>query len=197
MPRRSLNPPDSAEPLLVEVVDAHDIPLAHMPVNSVLRQKLACRLVAVALTHEATLFVHKPCSGVFHSQEVWDLMVRPVYRGESRIDAGIRAVEEILGFTPAGVVSHITEVPPAFAPVRMTLLQAHLPPQLHVSMLKAPAETLFLDADELGGLCRGTPEMLSPVLLWASAYRDLFLRPRGTARETPQKRSAHARTPDA
>ncbi len=182
MPRRSLQPPAPSAPPLVEVVDAHDIPFAHMPLSSVLRQKLAYRLVAVALTHEATLLVHKPRSGTPGSQGVWDLIVRPVYQGESRIGAGIRAVEDTLKFTPVRVEHHKTEMPQAFAPVYVTLLQAQVPPHLHLSMLPLPPETLRLDADELNGLCQGTPELLSPTLLWANTYQDLFLRPRRAAR---------------
>lgn len=166
--------------LLLEATDAQDRPLALLPVETVLRQRLFFRMAAVApLYADGSLLLLRRSVPLPEHQGKWDLLCCPVFAGESREDAALRILCERL---PQGAHAAV----PAALTVRradgefhahITLFAAILPDWIHPG-----GDALRADADELEGLARDTPELFTPELLWATETGALFSKREKAAR---------------
>lgn len=163
---------ESERATLVEVMDALDRPLLCMAPETALRQGLRIRTVAVALlTAESKVLLTRRTNEKLGSQGRWDVDTVFVLVGEAREDAANRclAMAPLQGLKPA-LVAEAEEN--SGLSCRLSLFTAHLPPGLYP--WSPLLEALEVDADELDGLVRDTPDLLTPELIWAAGTGLLF-----------------------
>ena len=181
-PRKRKEPPPPAYGLdaelgradrerLVEVVDDSGRPLLCMTPQAALRQKLPVRAVAVALRlRQSRLILRRRYDAGPGSAGRWDLYAGLVMVGEAREDAALRLL-----LTEAGLSG--LRVSPLAGPEEngdglFTLFAVDLPAGLYP---EHPVQDIMtVDADELAGLIRDVPELLSPELVRAAAVPGLF-----------------------
>ncbi|MDR2488431.1 MAG: hypothetical protein LBD42_02910 [Desulfovibrio sp.] len=156
----------------MEIVDSHDRPLLCMPPEEALRQGLSVRMVAVALfSRQGRLIVHKrPDDPGFTGR--WDIEAGFVLAGEAREDAALRLIASCmnlhgLSVTPLSGGDGYGRLSPLFS-----LFIVRLPSGLYPKY--AAQDMMMVDADELTGLIRDVPELLSPELLKAATVPGLF-----------------------
>jgi hypothetical protein len=158
---------------LAEVVDNNDRPLLCMLPEEALRQGLAVRTVAVALRERHNrLIVHKRRELALGFMDSWDIYTGFVLVGEARKDAALRLLASVAGLsglsvTPVSACGGHTRASGLFA-----LFTADLPTGLHPG--HAADDMMPVDADELAGLIRDVPELLSPELVKAASMPGLF-----------------------
>ena len=159
--------------LLVEVVDTQDRPLVCLPPKEALRQRLAVRMVAVALrTRQNKLILRKRCDASLGFAGRWDIYTGFVLVGEARKDAALRLLSSDAGLAGATKLFLAESNEPQSAPHPLTLFIVDLPAGLYPNL---PAQDMLLvDADELDGLIRDMPELLSPELLRLAAAPGFF-----------------------
>ena len=164
---------ESERSQLVEVVDGNDWPLLCMPPEAALRQKLPVRMVAVALrTRQNRLILHKRADSKLGFAGRWDLYTGFVMVGEAREDAALRLLLSDAGL-PGLRVSPLSDGEERGEPFPLlTVFTADLPPGLYPE--HPLQDMLTVDADELEGLIRDVPELLSPELTRAAAAPGLF-----------------------
>ncbi len=158
---------------LVEVVDAHDRPLAVMTPKDALRQGLRFRMAAVALRiadNRVLLLRRKDEKGDRYG--LWGIGTGAVRVGEAREDAAFRLLAELAGLR--GVQPREVAVADAAAGFSydLTLYVADLPKGLlpwSVSL-----DTMALDRDELEGVLGESPGLFSAELAWAAGTGRLF-----------------------
>lgn len=163
---------ESEREQLVEVVDNQDRPLLCMPPENALRQKLPVRVVAVALrTWQNKLVLRKWRDAGAGGTGGWDLYTGFVRVGEAREDAALRLLSEAglngLSVSPVSGPEEREENSRFF-----TLFTADLPTGLYPS--HPVQEIMTVDADELEGLIRDVPEMLSPEVFRAARAPGLL-----------------------
>ena len=173
MPRpRSAAPIPSLTSELVEVLDANDTPIAHLPLASAVYQKLPFRLACVALrdTHGRVHLRKRPKGDLGH-HGVWDIYSAPVPAGYSGKDTALAVLSEQARVENIQPEETARRSATREHPAHLILYIAPLPK----GVLAPPeTETLAVDADELAGLVRGTPELLTPELIWAESTGLLF-----------------------
>lgn len=158
---------------LVEIVDAHDRPLALLTPQNALRQGLRFRRVAVALrtTPDSVLLMREKDDRT-DRPSLWSIGTGPVRVGEAREEAAARLMAEEAGLR--GVLPR--EV--AFAGAAegfaydLTLFVADLPKGL--LPWRKGIESLAMDRDELEGVIGGAGELFSEELRWAVRSGALF-----------------------
>lgn len=156
---------------VVEVPDASDRPLLCMPPESVLRQKLPFRLaVTVLRTRQNRLVLRRRKDARLGMQGSWDVYTGFIFAGEALEDAAIRLLEADAGVGGLGISLLSAETGEDGA--RRALLVAELPLGLHPA--HEAGELLEVDADELKGLVRDTPELLAPEVVWARRIQGVF-----------------------
>ncbi len=158
----------------IEVLDARERPLMHMPLAGILKQKLPFRLVILALYDaEARLILCKRPPTPLGFSGTWDLFIAIPLPGEAREDAALRTFASAIPRwePPALKLIQTTAATPEL-PIQHTLFHATLPTGVHPESQERNA-FLYVDADELAGLATSVPELLSPTLLWA-ASRGLY-----------------------
>lgn len=176
---------------LIEVIDADDLPFLLMPRTEVLAQSLSHRVVLVALrNHEGRILVtHRTGStGNIASptpEGVWGLSASARVRaGESRVDAALRVLRKDVGIANAALVPGAGKAPitPAQNPFDLLHVTLFIAETALSSPIIAESEksdsAMFLDKDELQGMAKHFPEMLSDGLLWAVTAGALFTRKR-------------------
>lgn len=176
---------------LIEVIDANDLPFLLMPRTEVLAQNLPHRVVLVALrNHEGRILVTQRTSNAGNMasptpEGVWGLSASArVQAGESRVDAALRVLRKDMGIANAQLVPGTGKAPVVPAQSHFDLL--HITLFIAEMALSSPiiAESeksdsaMFLDKDELQGMAKHFPEMLSSGLLWAVTAGALFTRKR-------------------
>ena len=164
---------ESEQAQLVEVVDSEDRPLMCMPPETALRQKLALRIVAVALrTRGDRLILHKRRELRLPSLGKWDLYTGFVRVGEAREDAALRLL--LSGARVSGI--RLSPLPKGENRIigshLLTVFTADLPAGLYPQ--HPDQELLTVDADELAGLMRDVPELLSPELSYAASIPGIL-----------------------
>lgn len=176
---------------LIEVIDANDLPFLLMPRAEVLAQSLPHRVVLVALrNHEGRILItHRSGnSGNVASltpEGVWGLSASARVRaGESRVDAALRVLRKDMGIANAQLVPGAGKAPiiPAQSPFDLLHITLFIAETALSSPIIAESEksdsAMFLDKDELQGMAKHFPEMLSDGLLWAVTDGALFTRKR-------------------
>lgn len=157
---------------LVEVIDASGRPLLCMPPEAATRQGLRFGKAAVALrTRENKILLRKNKTDKPGAHSPWDLYTGFVRVGEASEDAAIRllATEAALGGLK---LDRIAVSDDSALSVRLALYVADLPPGLYPP--HPFRDILEVDADELAGLARDIPDMLSKELVWALAEGLLY-----------------------
>lgn len=177
---------------LIEVTDGFDRPLICIRPESAIRQSLSYRLVSVALCRgTGRLVLHKRQDSRLGHPGCWDIHTAFVLVGEAREDAVLRVLGQA-GLDGIGVKPLRTAPPEGERRARISYFVAELPEGLYPLTLDSAksngaktdegsggeptveiAEVLEVDADELAGIVRDVPELLSPELLWA-ARNGLF-----------------------
>ena len=176
-PRRDVVPPAMTDGLneaermtLVEVTDADGRPLVCMTPENALRQNLGLRLAAVVLrTRQNKAILRRRRDERLGSAGAWDIYTGFVLVGEAREDAAVRLLETlaVIGGLQTG---HVAEREGERNP--LSLFAADLPAGVYPSH---PAQALMeADADELRGLVRDAPELLTPELIWAESTGMMF-----------------------
>lgn len=161
---------ESERMTLVEVMDPDDRPLLCMLPETALRQTLRLRVAAVALrTRQNRIVLHKRDDPRLGSPGKWDVYTGFVLVGEAREDAAQRLLRAA-GVSGASLTGTADGASCGIGP--LTLYVADLPSGLYP--VHAPGELLETDADELAGLARATPELLTPELVWAAGGKSLF-----------------------
>ena len=158
---------------LVEVVDSNDRPLLCMPPEIALRQKLPVRVVAVALrTRWNRLILRKRRDARLGFQGRWDLYAGFVLVGEAREDAALRLLLSDAGLHGLKLSPLPSREAGEEGASFFALFAADMPAGLFPAH---PAhEVMTVDADELAGLIRDVPELLSPELVRAAASPGLL-----------------------
>ena len=156
---------------LVEVVDGNGRPLLCMTPQAALRQKLSVRAVAVALRLRQNRVIlrrrHDARRGVAGR---WDLYAGFVMVGEAREDAALRLLLSEAGLSGLRV-SPLADPEESWDGL-FTLFAVDLPAGLYP---EHPVQDMMtVDADELAGLIRDVPEVLSPELVRAATVPGLF-----------------------
>lgn len=168
---------------ILEITDNEDRPLMCMPPDAVLRQKLHRRIVCIALhTGKNTLLLHKRTDPMLAHQGVWDLYTGPVLMGEAREDAALRLLQDKTGLEDFSLTFAAVRKGRREEPSHVALFIARLPRGMFPQ--GDQHDILEVDADELAGLVRHTPELFSPALQWAAESGCLFRKkgPRSAAR---------------
>ncbi len=162
---------------LLEVTDAKDRTLMYLPQETVLRQNLHCRKVLVALRGKNnTLLLQKSAEPLPDRQGKWDLFACMVRADEAREDAALRLLQAVPGLSAEPPVATAVRQGSRDLPAHTTLFVAELPGGMSPGNLGLP-ETLLVDEDELFGLVRQIPDLLTPDLIWAAKTQTLFRRP--------------------
>jgi isopentenyl-diphosphate delta-isomerase len=153
---------------LVEIVDDDDRPLLLMPLDEALLQGLPARMAAAAVfTRQGRLILRKRRDVVPAGAEKWDIYAGPVLAGEAREDAVLRLLASLTG------LPGLSATPLDAGPSRLlALFSVRLPAGLYPR--HAPQDMLMVDADELAGLTRDVPELLSAELRIVAAVPGLF-----------------------
>mgnify|MGYP003587584685 CR=1 FL=1 len=156
---------------LVEVVDGNNRPLLCMTPQAALRQKLPVRAVAVALRlRQNRLILRRRQDAGRGVAGRWDLYAGFVMVGEAREDAALRLLLSEAGLSGLRVSS--LGGPEKDGDGLFTLFAVDLPAGLYP---EHPVQDMMtVDADELAGLIRDVPELLSPELVRAAAVPGLF-----------------------
>lgn len=155
---------------LVEVCDRAGQTLLCMPLESVLRQKLPFTAVSLALyTRQKRLVIQKRRDTRLDKSGAWDLFTSIMLVGESSEEAAERTSRDMalmggLSFSRLGTIIDTGRTIMYFA--------ANLPPGLYPS--HPEQELLAVDEDELLGLARDMPELVSPSLSFAVRDHLLF-----------------------
>lgn len=176
---------------LIEVIDANDLPFLLMPRAEVLAQGLPHRVVLVALrNHEGRILVSQRAGNTDTmpntvTESVWGLSASARVRaGESRVDAALRVLRTDMGIDNAQLVPGAGKSPaiPAQNPFDLLHITLFIAETALSSPIIAESEKsdsiMFLDKDELQGMAKHFPEMLSNGLLWAVTAGALFTRKR-------------------
>lgn len=164
---------DEEKRLLAEVSDKDDRLLMCMPPEIAIRQGLALRLTAVALcTRHNSVFLHKRRQGKTDRLGLWDMYAGHVRPGEARQDAAARVLADEGGLVGLPMTPVAQARPGKNMRAYITLYRAVLSPGLMPA--HAHADMLEVDADELAGLLRDSPELLTPELIWAAGTGALF-----------------------
>ena len=156
---------------LVEVVDSNGRPLLCMTPQAAMRQKLPVRAVAVALRlRQNRLILRRRQDAGRGASGRWDLYAGFVMVGEAREDAALRLLLSEAGLSGL-------RVSPLGGPEKdgnglFTLFAVDLPAGLYPE--HPDQDMMTVDADELAGLIRDVPELLSPELVRAAAVPGLF-----------------------
>lgn len=154
--------------MLVEVVDGNDRPLMCVLPETALRQKLALRIVAVALrSRDNRLVLHKRGESGLGDPGKWDLYTGFVRVGEAREDAALRLLLSEAGLSGIRLCLLPGDENRKIGSRLLTLFTAALPAGLYPQ--HPDQELLLVDADELAGLMRDVPELLSPELMHTAA----------------------------
>lgn len=168
---------------LVEVADEQGRPLLCMPPEQAMRRGLCLELVLAALRGpQGKILLRRRSDGRLPGLGRWDLHIGFVLVGETGEDAACRvlAVETGLeGLRPvwaAQVACGSAGRSGAGGAVHAgrTLFIAELPRGLYPSA--GGQEQLAVDADELEGLVRQVPDLLTAELQWAAGTGLLFRR---------------------
>ena len=156
---------------LVEVVDGNGRPLLCMTPQAALRQKLSVRAVAVALRlRQNRLILRRRHDAGRGGAGRWDLYAGFVMVGEAREDAALRLLLSEAGLS--GLRVSPLPGPEENGDGLFTLFTVDLPAGLYP---EHPVQDMMtVDADELAGLIRDVPELLSPELVRAAAVPGLF-----------------------
>lgn len=158
---------------LMEITDRWDRPLMCMTPETVHKQKLYFRMACVALKSRGhTLFLYRRAEPMLAHQGLWDLFSGPVLVGEGREDAALRLLEKKTGLTYLSLTQRASREPDETLPIFLTLFTGVL--NKGGRPAEAPHNLLEVDADELAGLVRDVPELLTPSLLWAYETGALF-----------------------
>ena len=155
---------------LVEVVDGNGRPLLCMTPQAALRQKLSVRAVAVALRLGNRVILRRRHDAGRGGAGRWDLYAGFVMVGEAREDAALRLLLSEAGLS--GLRVSPLAGPEESGDGLFTLFAVDLPAGLYP---EHPVQDMMtVDADELAGLIRDVPELLSPELVRAAAVPGLF-----------------------
>lgn len=164
---------ESEQAQLVEVVDSNDRPLMCVLPATALRQKLALRIVAVALrSRDNRLILHKRCESGLGAPGKWDFYTGFVRVGEAREDAALRLLLSGAGLSGLRLSLLPEDENRKIGSHLFTLFTVDLPAGLYPQ--HPDQELLMVDADELTGLMRDVPELLSPELIYAAATPGLL-----------------------
>ena len=178
---------------LVEVMDQSGSPLACLRPEAAIRQKLAHRLVSVALCRRPNkLVLHKRTDARLGNHGCWDIHTAFVLVGEAYEDAALRILRWI-GLDGLGVKFLVTAPSGEETTAHVSYYVADLPVGLHPANLVSrdyaageeereaepgavsePAEALEVDKDELAGITGQAPELFSRELLWVAKADLLF-----------------------
>ena len=145
---------------LLEVVDNKDRPLLIMPGEQALNQHLPHRKVRVALRDtKGRLLLVRP-SLADGSAGQWTLPGTRTRAGESREDAALRALAEILGITQTEVRGTERREPSPACSGKTAFFTATLEEGAARMQTVGEGEVLFVDNDELQGLATHFPDLL-------------------------------------
>ena len=165
---------------VMEVTDKTDSPLMCMTPESIHRQKLFYRMVSVGLfSRRRTLLLYKRNESLPGFQGCWDLFSGAVLVGEAREDAALRLTTAKTGIEELALRERARRRPDDIMPVHLTLFTGTY--GKGVDRTVAGSGFLEVDKDELDGLIRDIPELLTPSLLWAHSSGNLM----------PQKKRNH------
>lgn len=155
---------------LLELLDDGGSTLVLMPRLHALKQNLRLRLAAVVLrTRQNKIVLHRRSEEDLEDPGVWDLYTDFVLVGEAPRDAAIRLLNDAAQI--GGLrLADIAEI--EHGNMRFTLHVADLPAGVYPAGNEG--ELLELDADELRGLMRDSPELFSAVLNRAVEHASLF-----------------------
>lgn len=164
------NPPPDLESL-VEISDGYDRPLMLTPLSAALRRKLPRRIVFVGIRDShSRLFLTRRALHLARHPGLWDISVTgDVLAGESLEGAALRELRQRLGIAVTSIRS-VASLP--YADSGGASLSATFFLAGPVSSPPSPApeivcDGMFVDADELRGLVRHQPDLLTPELIWA------------------------------
>ena len=176
-PRHDVVPPAMTNGLseaermtLVEVTDADGRPLVCMAPEDALRQNLGLRLAAVVLrTRQNKAILRRRRDERLGSPGAWDIYTGFVLVGEAGEDAAVRLLETL---AVIGGLQTLHAAEREGERNSLSLFAADLPAGVYPSH---PAQALMeADADELRGLVRDAPELLTPELIWAESTGMMF-----------------------
>lgn len=163
---------------LVEISDGYDRPLLLCPLDAALRRKLPRRIVLVGLRDvRGRLFLPRRALHLARHPGLWDISVTgDVLAGESREGAALRELRTRLGVAGARTraVASLPYRDSAGASLSATFFLAGPAASTPQPDPESVCDGMFVDADELGGLVRHQPELLTPELIWAARSGWIF-----------------------
>lgn len=157
---------------VVEVVDAANRPLLHMPLELVRRQRLRHKAVAVCLRNKrGHIFLHKPSAGgSFEQAGQWSFSATGrVFAAESCHDAALRELRETLAVTEldlyeAGAIAPCAVTENAEVFLFLSAKTAAIPQMREQDFW----DGMFVDKEEFAALVRDFPYMVAPLLQLAA-----------------------------
>ena len=166
-PRPLASPLQSPGPALREVVDEADHPLCLLPEASILRQGLRHRVMALLLRDTAGRALLRPCADGWdfssrelpHALEAAEDCCRRLLAADWRLDGPAPRVLRRVAACP--------ETGMAFLTIFTARIPAATARELALPGVLTPEGIPLLDAEELAGLARQEPPLLSPLLLRA------------------------------
>ncbi|MDR0828069.1 MAG: NUDIX domain-containing protein [Desulfovibrio sp.] len=161
---RELGAEDTA--LLCEVTDNAGRLLMCMPADAARHKALRLKVCVLALrSGNARLILRRRVRGGSDRRGLWGLYCGHVLVGEAGEDAALRLLASeggLLGLKVEKIADSASGAPGA----QFSLFRADLPPGLYPA--HSPDRVLEVDRDELDGLVKNTPELLTPELIWAA-----------------------------
>lgn len=165
-----INLPTEKVPL-VEITDAYDRPLMLVPEALARRKKLSRRYVLLCLRDtKGRIYLQRRAFTLSQHPGLWDVSISgPVHAGESREGAALRALHHSLGLTRTRVtaVASLPYVDSDGSSLSTTFFLAGPTSVKPTPNPESVADGMFLDMDEIQGVVRHQPDMLTPELLWA------------------------------
>ncbi len=172
-----VNPPSELESL-VEISDGYDRPLILTPLNAALRRKLPRRIVLVGLRDgHGRLFLPRRSFHLPRHPGLWDISVTgDVLAGESLEGAALRELRQRLGIAGARIraVASLPYTDSEGASLSATFFLAGPVSSPPCPAPESVCDGMFVDADELRGLVRHQPDLLTPELIWAARSGWVF-----------------------
>ena len=165
----------SAPHPLVEVMDAKNNPLGVMPLPEVRRQRLYHRVAVVLIYNQKNkICLPKRKDTRMVSPGRWDISMRThLHVGEGSMDAACREIREHIGEFRALPIFEYTMQPAAEGENSFTDIYTlkRFEPQTPCTSLE---QTMFVDRDELSGLLKHCPELVTPLLVYLWNQGILF-----------------------
>ncbi|MCH5276285.1 MAG: NUDIX domain-containing protein [Desulfovibrionaceae bacterium] len=162
-------PPDLGS--LVEIADGYDRPLMLTPLSAALRRKLPRRIVLVGVRDSrGQLFLTRRAPRLARHPGLWDISVTgDVLAGESLEGAALRELRQRLGIEVATIrsVASLPYTDSGGASLSATFFLTGAGSSPPSPAPEIVCDGMFVDADELQGLVRHQPDLLTPELIWA------------------------------